>query len=490
MSYLIRVLYGLFIFFVFYGCHKIKDSDKISSDSKPNIIIILVDDLGKEWISCYGAEDISTPNIDALAESGMKFNNVYSMPQCTPTRVTLLTGQYPFRHGWVNHWDVPRWGGGAHFDETMNPSMGIELKKAGYTTCIAGKWQIDDFRIEPDALSKNGFDAYCMWTGYETGVVESAERYQDPYLFTKDGSKIYPGRFGPDIFKEFIISFIYEYKDKPFFIYYPMVLTHTPLVNTPDESADDNLGKHKAMVRYTDKITGEIIKVLEETGKRKNTVIIWTTDNGSTSGITGNYKGRPVKGGKSKTTEPGICAPFIISWPRQIKSGKISDALIDFSDIFPTCLDLAGIEPKPEWKHGNIISTIDGRSFKKTLLNHPEKSHRKWILGMGGGNNARLTENGVENQFIFRDRALRNKKFKIYINSKSEPVGFFDLINDPNEKINLLDSLDTDERRNNVNQLLKVVDSFPSKDNDPIYKPNPPQEWDVEISAKSQIWKK
>ena len=72
------------------------------------------------------------------------FNNVYSMPQCTPSRVTLLTGQYPFRHGWVNHWDVPRWGGRAHFDETMNPSLGIEMKKAGYVTAIAGKWQIDD----------------------------------------------------------------------------------------------------------------------------------------------------------------------------------------------------------------------------------------------------------------------------------------------------------------------------------------------------------
>ena len=133
--------------------------------AKPNILIILVDNLGKEWLSCYGAEDITTTNIGALAKSGTMFNNVYSMPQCTPSRVTLLTGQYPFRHGWVNHWDVPKWGGGAHFDETMNPSLGIEMKKAGYVTAIAGKWQIDDFRVEPDALTKNGFDDYCMWTG-------------------------------------------------------------------------------------------------------------------------------------------------------------------------------------------------------------------------------------------------------------------------------------------------------------------------------------
>ena len=117
-----------------------------NSATPPNILLIVVDDLGKEWISCYGSDEISTPNIDQLAKTGTKFTNFYGMPQCTPTRVTFLTGQYPFRHGWVNHWDVPRWGGEAHFDETMNPSIAIEMKNAGYKTCIAGKWQIDDFR--------------------------------------------------------------------------------------------------------------------------------------------------------------------------------------------------------------------------------------------------------------------------------------------------------------------------------------------------------
>ena len=183
----------IYIIFIIALCSCKQDINTEAEESRPNIIVIMVDDLGKEWISYYGAEDISTPNIDALAKSGVSFNNVYSMPQCTPTRVTLLTGQYPFRHGWVNHWDVPRWGGGVHFDETMNPSIGIEMKKAGYTTCIAGKWQIDDFRVEPDALTKNGFDEFCMWTGYESGIKESANRYQDPYIYTKEGSKTYNG---------------------------------------------------------------------------------------------------------------------------------------------------------------------------------------------------------------------------------------------------------------------------------------------------------
>ena len=148
--------------------------------SKPNIIFIMVDDLGPEWIGCCGAEGIETPVIDELARTGMRFTNAYSMPKCTPTRVTLLTGQYPFRHGWVNHWDVPRWGAGCHFDPKHNVSFVRLLKKAGYATAIAGKWQINDFRVQPDVLAGHGFDEWCMWTGYETGNRPSGKRYWNP----------------------------------------------------------------------------------------------------------------------------------------------------------------------------------------------------------------------------------------------------------------------------------------------------------------------
>lgn len=485
-----KLTYIICIVSILELCSCNRDKNTKTEESRPNIIIIMVDDLGKEWISHYGAEGISTPNIDALAKSGVSFNNVYSMPQCTPTRVTLLTGQYPFRHGWVNHWDVPRWGGKAHFDETMNPSIGIEMKKAGYTTCIAGKWQIDDFRVEPDALTKNGFDEFCMWTGYEAGIKESAKRYQDPYIYTKEGSKTYNREFGPDIFKDFVIDFISNNKEKPMFIYYPMVLTHTPFVNTPLDSASTNLGKHKAMVKYTDIVTGEIIQALENAGIRENTVVIWTTDNGTTGAITGRRNGVKVRGGKAKTTESGINEPFIVSWPGKIDSNRISDALIDFSDIFPTSLDLAGVEPKKEWLVGGELLKIDGYSFKDVLLKGKDDSNRKWILGMGGGNNASLTENGVENQFLFRDRVLRNKRYKLYINSKREPEKFFDLLSDYEESNNLLDSLNTEELKINFTQLYDVIQVFPKQDNDPKYKPNPSQTWDVKVTRESQLWKK
>ena len=148
---------------------------------QPNILFIMLDDLGKEWISCYGAEDIKTPNIDALAAGGMKFHNAYSMPQCTPSRATLLTGKYPWRNGFVNHWDVPRWGI-AYFDwkQKENTTFARLMKDLGYATFAAGKWQINDFRIEPQAMKKHGFDDWAMWTGYEAGNPPSDETLSRP----------------------------------------------------------------------------------------------------------------------------------------------------------------------------------------------------------------------------------------------------------------------------------------------------------------------
>ncbi|MEM9327838.1 MAG: sulfatase-like hydrolase/transferase [Bacteroidota bacterium] len=469
-------------------CKPVPDERTIS---RPNIVFFLVDDLGKEWISAYGAEGIETPNVDALATSGSLFNNVYAMPQCTPTRVTLLTGQYPFRHGWVNHWDVPRWGGGAHFDESVNPSLGRAMSNAGYATCIAGKWQIDDFRVEPDALSRNGFDDYCMWTGYETGIPASANRYQDPYLYTKEGAKTYEGEFGPDVLTDFIIDFIENQKNQqPFFVYYPMVLTHPPLVDTPDEQADTPLGKHKAMVRYADKLTGKVIQALEHNGLRDNTLIIWTTDNGTSRGLEGLRNGRKVEGAKSQTVEPGICVPFIASWPAQMAAKQVSEALIDFSDIFPTFLELAGVDVGHSWKVNGTQYTIDGRSFKDVLNGKQASSPRDWIMSMGGGNHARLTEGGVENQFYFRDRVIRSERYKLCIDTARLPAKFIDLDLDSTESNNLIDSLTNDERREHFERLFQVAERLPPKDNDPRYQPNATREWDVEVTAKSQLWKR
>ncbi len=459
--------------------------------SPPNIILIMADDLGKEWIECYGAEDINTPNINALADQGILFHNVYAMPQCTPTRVTLLTGQYPFRHGWVNHWDVPRWGGGAHFDERMNPSLGIQMKKAGYQTCIAGKWQIDDFRVEPDALVRNGFDSFCMWTGYETGVEASAERYHNPYIFEGDSSGTRQGAFGPDVFQEFIVNFIARHHKDPMFIYYPMVLTHSPLINPPNHQGTTSMAKHKAMVQYMDEITGKIMATLSRFQIDDNTIVIWTTDNGSARGVAGKMDGRKIQGGKGKTSEAGICVPFIIRWPDHIAGGQHSYALIDFTDLFPTLIDLGGGEPPKYMDINGTKQPIDGLSFADMLRNPENANERRWIMSMGGGNHAKLTNHGVENQYVYRDRVLRDRRFKLWIGPDGKPSHFFDLENDPFEQKNLWPITgECQTCSQSFNELWKVAQGFPKKDNDPQYKPNPPQPWDVEIDTVSQTWKK
>ena len=471
------LIFYLFLSFFSIGCSKNEDREK------PNILLIFVDDLGKEWISSYGATDIKTPNIDQLAATGLKFENFYVNPQCTPSRLSLFTGQYPFRHGWVNHWDVPRWGGGAHYDWTQNPGLGRMMNQSGYATAAAGKWQVNDFRVQPDAMKQHGFDDWCMWTGFEATNPPSGKRYWDPYLHTKEGSKTYNGKFGEDVFTDFLIDFMKENKEQPMFLYYAMCLTHTPFTTTPAElDVTEKYPKHKAMVRYTDYLVGKLVKALDEFGLRDNTIIIFTTDNGTTKGIKGTLSGKEINGGKSLLTENGTCMPFIVNCPSKVPEGVVTDALSDITDIFPTCVQLSGGQ-MPE----NYV--FDGASTADLLLGKSKASKRDWIMSMGGGNNAALSENGVENQYKFRDRVLRDKKYKLFVSTNRKPEKLFNLIEDPYETQNLIDSQDS-EVQDEIEKFWKVVETFPAQDNDPRYIPLSPQPWDVEVTVKSQQWKK
>lgn len=464
----------------FFQCAQAK------SKEKPNILFILTDDLGKEWVSSYGAEEIETANIDRLASTGLRFSSFYSTPQCTPSRVTLFTGQYPFRHGWVNHWDVPRWGGGAHFDWNENPGVGLAMKSAGYKTAVAGKWQINDFRVQPEAMVSHGFDEYCMWTGGEAGNPASDERYWNPYIHTKEGSKTYTGQFGEDIFTDFLIDFMKKNVDEPMFMYYAVCLTHTPFTSTPAEpNVTEKYDCHKAMVRYMDFCVGKLTKALDDLGIRENTIIIYTTDNGTTPAITGRMNGRNVVGGKAKTTESGICEPFVVNCPGLVPEGKVTDALGDLTDILPTCAELGGAKIPERF-------TIDGKSLADVILGKAEDSSRKWIMGMGGnggGSAAKLSNKGLENEYRFRDRVVRNKKFKLYVSSERKPVKLISLADDPEEKNNLIGSKDPTVKAA-FDELWQVVLEFPEQDNDPKYVPLGKESWDVPVAVESQVWKK
>jgi arylsulfatase A-like enzyme len=453
---------------------------------RPNIIFILLDDLGKEWIACYGANDINTPNIDALASAGIQFNNVYSMPQCTPSRMCLLTGQYPYRNGWVNHWDVPRWGS-ARYDVNAYPcNLGLMMRKAGYATAAAGKWQINDFRVEPNAMDAAGFDDWCMWTGFEGDNPPSANRYWDPYIYTKDQpAQTYPGAFGPDMFCDFVIDFSREHKDgdQPFFIYYPMVLTHGPFTTTPhDLEAETNLDKHKAMVQYSDFLLGRVVAALEEMECREETLIIFTSDNGTAGSVTGQIGERKVRGGKGKTIEPGVNIPFIGNWPGTIPGGRISEALVDFTDMIPTFADLAK-QPIPG------ADQVDGSSVAPYLCGETDQVDRDWILAMGGQNNAKVSDRGVENEWYFRDRVVRDERYKLYVGTDRQPQKLIDLKIDPEEKTDITGH-ENEAALSSRHKFEQLIPHWPKQDKDPIGTPQLPQPWDVPVTVKSIVWKK
>jgi len=473
-----------FIAVLLSGVVFLNNCDMASSKNidKPNILFIMVDDLGKEWISCYGAEDIKTPHIDALAKNGMKFNKAYSMPQCTPSRTTLLTGKYPFRTGWVNHWDVPRWGVG-YFDwkHKRNMTFASIMKTAGYTTAAAGKWQISDFRIEPQAMKKHGFDDWCMWTGYEAQNKPSGARYQNAYINRPaTGSKAYKGQFGPDIYVDFLIDFMKKNKDKPMMLYFPMVLTHGPFVPTPDEpKVESDLDRHKAMVRYTDKLVGRLVKALEDLGLRKKTFVIFTTDNGSGGRVSGHRNGRLVKGAKANEVEAGVCEPFIVSCPSVVASNVSTEALTDFSDLLPSFAELGGAT-LPE---GLVV---DGKSFVPHILGKATDTPRDWILAMGHGA-AKLDEKGIRGRHDFMSRVIRDKQYKVWVDTNKKIVRLHDLIKDPYEETNLINVKGMETV---LNKFQKILDAQPDKDARPLYTKRQALPWDMSLKINKADKKK
>ena len=447
--------------------------------AKPNILYIMADDLGKEWISCYGGEGIETPNIDALAAGGMTFKNAYSMPACSPSRTTLLTGKYPWRTGFVNHWDVPRWGVG-YFDwkKKENTTFARLMKNLGYATAVAGKWQLNDFRLEPQAMKKHGFDDWAMWTGCETSPDKeherkSTKRYWDPHINTKEGSKTYKGKFGPDLYADHLINFMRTHKEEPMCLYFPMVQPHTPLRATPDEpKARSVMDRHKAMVRYIDKLVGKLVNELDDLGIRDRTIVIFTADNGTAPpprGVIGFRNGRKIVGAKSTETEAGVCAPFIVNCPGLVPAGVETDALTDFSDMLPTFVELGGGQP-PE----DLI--IDGVSIAPLILGKKQDSDREWIMALGHGA-AVLDKDGVRGAQDFATRVMRDKQHKVWVSSEKKIIRLHDLTEDPWEETNLLSSASAAHSQA-LEKFQGVLDSLPDKDARPSYEPRAANPWD------------
>lgn len=426
MNLLNRILSLFLCCFMLSSCN-LKNKEKQS----PNIIYILADDLGYGELGIYGQTKIKTPNIDALAGNGMMFTQHYSgAPVCAPARYVFLTGKHTghaFIRGndeWNERgdvWDYEK----ACLDaglEGQRPipkntvTLGDQLKKAGYKTSILGKWGLG--APETDGVPNlQGFDFFygyncqrqahnlypChLWENTQKVILNNElvpprtklDSLADPYK-EESYAKFNQKEYAPKRIHEKALSFIEENKDNPFFMYYASPLPHLPL-QAPKKYVDkyiDVFGEEEpymgdkgyfpcrypratyaAMISYLDDQVGEIVSLLKEKGIYENTVIIFSSDNGPTytGGVDFDYfeSSMPFTNGYGRTKgfvyEGGIRVPLIASWPGHIKSGTKNNHISAFYDLMPTICDIAGITPP---------DSIDGISFKATMLNEKQQSH-------------------------------------------------------------------------------------------------------------------
>ena len=348
--------------------------------SRPNIVLIMADDMGYEALSVNGSESCKSPNLDRLAAEGIRFTNGFSNPICTPSRVKIMTGQYNVRN-------YVRFG---HLDRGQT-TFAHQLKAAGYKTCIAGKWQLGR---EPDAPQHFGFEQSCLWQHTRSGRSKDGKhtldrRFVNPMLEFNGVEKDYTsGEYGPQLCTDFICNFIEKNKEEPFLVYYPMILTHCPFDPTPDSTDWDpkRLGsttykgdkndpqRHfRDMVAFADKMVGQIVAQLEASGIRDNTLLIFTGDNGTDKPIVTPWNGTKVVGGKGSMGDTGTRVPFIAHWPAGIaEPGRVADDLVEFSDLFPTLCDVSGAKlpnTHPE----------DGASLLPIFKNQPDTRIKEWI---------------------------------------------------------------------------------------------------------------
>jgi arylsulfatase A-like enzyme len=395
-------------------------SRSTAQSQKPNVILILADDISYGSLTCNGGNLYSTPNLDSMAQRGMRFTQCHATPYCSPSRFQFLTGKYNFRN-YVNWGDM----------DTAQRTIGNLMRDAGYKTGCYGKWQFGGGDVSVHAL---GFDDYCLYNAFDGG--EKGDRYKSPTIYTNGdfvSSKRTENKYSEDIFTDSVINFIDRNKSVPFFIYYPMALVHGPFQPTPDDTAfvnwnpeESNESFYPSMVAYMDKKIGEIIAHLKEIGLDKNTVVMYSGDNGSSKSV-GIYRegDSTVYGGKSITTEAGTRVPLIVLWDGKIVPGTVNNDLIDFTDFLPTVANIAHIPvPAP-------YGPIDGVSFAPRLTGNAG-TPRDWIF-------YHYDPHPGYNTY---KRWAQNATYKLYdTSSYNSQRLFYNIATDPGEKFPVPDSL-------------------------------------------------
>ncbi len=427
---------ALFFLWLAIACSSEKQNGQ-PIDERPNVILIMVDDLGYEGIGAYGGTSYKTPNIDKLATTGMRFDQAYAQPLCTPSRVKLMTGKYNFRN-----WEA------FGILNKKQKTFGHLMQDAGYSTCMVGKWQLRSYdpqdypgseyrRNTGMQVDSAGFDEYSMFHAFHTE--DKGSRFADPTIYQNEKYLMDTnGKYGPDIFVDYLNDFVSRQNEKPFFVYYPMALTHGPFNPTPASDAWRNPEKRlendtlyfKDMVEYLDKLIGDIVTNLEQKELRENTLILLYSDNGTHQSIYSKMGELTIQGGKGLTTEAGIKVPFIANWPGHIKEGSVNNEFIDAIDFLPTILEVAKT-PVSKGFH------TDGQSFLP-ILEGRLANRRDWVFMSYDPKPGWDKDQFAPVEFVL------NEKYKLYGDGR-----FYDTENDVLE----IDSLNSKELSAEIKRL-------------------------------------
>jgi arylsulfatase A len=327
----------------------------------------MADDIGYECYSSYGSTTYQTPRIDQLGAEGLRFTQAYAQPLCTPSRVKIMTGKSNFRN-YITFGEFP-------FNDRTNAQV---LKAVGYDTCIVGKWQLKGQGAQ--GPYKAGFDEYNLWNMLD--VTENmGSRFRSPTIIRNaEVLTGLEGLYGPDIHRDYALDFIDRHKDEgsnPFFLYYPMALVHSPFEPTPDSPEwGQDIKENRFfidMVEYHDKIIGQLVDKLDETGLRENTLIIYTGDNGTHKSLSSQVTGGEIiQGGKGLNTDAGTRVAMVANWKGKGKPGQVTDDIVDLGDILATTAEAASA---PLFED----VTYDSVSFLPQILGEPGNP-REWIF--------------------------------------------------------------------------------------------------------------
>lgn len=445
------------IFFLFFFATIFCNGQQNINSSKPNIIYILADDLGYGDLSCYGQEKFLTPNIDKLAKDGIIFTQHYSgAPVCAPSRSALMTGLHTGHTPIRGNKGVEPEGDFPMSDETF--TLAELLKQKGYSTGAFGKWGLGFPSSEGDPLNQ-GFDSFY---GYNSQGL--AHNYYPDHLWDNKNKVLFPenegvnnGLYAPNLIHQKALAFIDDKQKEPFFMYYASVLPHAELL-APQNYMDQFVGKFMpekaykakdnptgfkkgeygsqpqshaafaAMVTLLDDQVGEIVAKIKKLGLEKNTLIIFTSDNGphKEGGADPDYfnSNGPFRGYKRDLYEGGIRVPMIAKWKGKITKGTKTDNISSFWDIMPTIAELTG---------SKISTTIDGVSFLPTLLKKgKQKQHDYlyWEFHELGGRQA-IRQGDWK---LIKYNVFKNGNYQLY-NLKNDSSETNDLANQLPEKV-------------------------------------------------------